>query len=67
MMFWIVACLVVAVFAVLMLSGLRRAGDGLSAGASDPAAYRDQLKEVDRDPAHGAPSVAAAAQAAVAE
>ena len=54
MLFWIWPLLIVGVVAFLLLRALRaKAGDGLSAVASDMAVYRDQLKEVDRDLARG--------------
>ena len=54
MLFWIWPLLIAGVVAFLLLRALRaKAGDGLSAVASDIAVYRDQLKEVDRDLARG--------------
>ena len=53
MVFWIVAILTLIIVAALMLQGLWRGKDGVSASMSDVSVYRDQLDEVDRDRARG--------------
>ncbi|OCX61436.1 c-type cytochrome biogenesis protein CcmI [Thioclava sp. SK-1] len=50
MLFWIIACALVALIAALFaLAVLRRGRGGVSAGAYDMQVYRDQLREVERD------------------
>ncbi|NNF90392.1 MAG: c-type cytochrome biogenesis protein CcmI, partial [Boseongicola sp.] len=55
MLFWLAPALIALAVALVLLRALnaRRGETGLTAGASDMAVYRDQLKEVDRDLARG--------------
>ena len=53
MLFWIIACLIVALVAATLVPSLLRPDTGPAAPSADIAVYRDQLAEVDRDLARG--------------
>ena len=53
MLFWIIACLIMALVAATLLPPLLRPAPVPPAQSADIAVYRDQLAEVDRDLARG--------------
>ncbi len=53
MLFWIIACLIVALVAATLLPTLLRPAPDAPAPSADIGVYRDQLAEVDRDLARG--------------
>ena len=60
MLFWITACLIVALVAATLLPSLLRPAQPAAVETSDMRVYRDQLAEVDRDLARGLLDVAEA-------